>query len=182
MLDYDTLGYCRRTYFEHGHTHTEVKIMHGRLVDVRALLAGTWDNRAGYGTEEAAERLGARYRDYLRQGIVTVFQEGMYSPYLRATFLHYQAPSDFPDHPGYCEPSIWIGEKVDTITRNLPLLRKVGPKRTKGSYERYPATPEALIARFPKAIELHETARDGFGMWSDYYVPQSAAHAVRGAA
>jgi hypothetical protein len=174
MLDYDTQALRSREYFEHGYKHTEVTLMHGRLTDVRALLAGTWNNRAGYGTEEAAERLGERYRSYLARGILSIFEPGIYAPFMRVTFQHMPAAyvAEREGNAAYCEPNYYIGERLDSLTRSAPLLAKCRGKRTRaGKWVPAVETPSDLIARFPKAVVIVETERDAWSQTRDYYIP-----------
>ncbi len=174
MLDYDTQAIRSREYFEHGYTHTEITVMYGRLTDVRGLLAGTWDNRAGYGSQDACDRQAIRFRDFLRRGILTIFEPGLYAPYMRVTFQHMPAAyvAEHEGNAAYCEPHYWIGERLDSLRRGFPLLDKCKGKRTRaGKWIRAVETPSELLARFPKAIVVSETERDTWSSTRFYFVP-----------
>lgn len=173
-----SVGIFREDRHEHGYTTTHVYVMHGALEDVRARLAGTWDNRAGYGTQEAAERLEARFRGYLREGIYTLFDNGVHNPWLHASFLLVSdgAKRNHPDlyqadQTYYCEPRYDIGSYLGAIRRSMPLLDKCKGRRTRaGKWIPAVSTPDELVARFPGAYMLAKTGMDPFGMVRDYYV------------
>lgn len=174
MPDWTHIGIHRRDYAEHGYNFTDIHVRCGTLVDVRAQLAGCWDNRAGYsGGQETADKFATLYRGYLDAGYLCIFEHHYWHPYMRVTFQHMSEAyrNETPGNAWYCDPSYYLGSKGETIARAYPLFLKCQGKRSKGRYTPEIATPEEAIARFPKALTLAVTEKDEWGSARDYYVP-----------
>lgn len=113
-----------------GYYHLELYVFQADRENLRSLLAGTVDNKAGYGTAEAAEKLGRRYRRLMDDGYSHIYEFGWRErPYFRIRWLEYEPSyhgSD-PRHRGYCEHKIEVmgNGTIEGVKSSLGLMEQL---------------------------------------------------------
>lgn len=129
MYDNHKMGFETRTYNAHGYMHTSVILM--KLCEIRTLekLEGTVDNRAGYGTQEACDRVAAKCRQMLSEGCDVHYEMAIGGPGAAVIeWQHFKDPTN-PDSVDYCSARFAeMGSSFGDIEKNMNLLRKVGRK------------------------------------------------------
>lgn len=101
------------------HERTRVRVMEATGELLADLLDGCVDNKAGYGTLEAAEELGREYGALLQRGY-TGLPDRWRRIHRAVTFDWLHASSG-----GYCEPDVEVGDKLADIVSNTKLARAI---------------------------------------------------------
>lgn len=124
---------------EGNYTMLYLSITEGTERSIPELLEGTVDNKAGYGTPDAADRMHDWYTRLLEAGhqilIDPMGWEGSF-PRIIIRYQEYQ-PYHTGDQPGYCQPSFTLGTGgFSDIERGAKFLRRLGRAIEKASAER----------------------------------------------
>lgn len=107
-------------YVEHNHDFTRITIQDRRVANVQEVLEGTIGNRAGYGTDAAAAKVGQNMRDLLARG-VTHYYEHAYS-----TRINLKIESQHYGSDCFCAPRLCVGESLSQVQKNLAFLKRLG--------------------------------------------------------
>lgn len=135
------LCYTLTTSREYNYDHLVLFVYVAEEQSVKALFDGTVDNKAGYGSKEAADRLGRWYRWLLDQGHKIVLESlsrwsHLAPPSIEINWQVYKP--DNPRHtPGYCEPRIRLGDdRYNDIQNGAKELKRIGRKIERLEFER----------------------------------------------
>jgi hypothetical protein len=166
---------------DHGYYHFEIYVFQAERQNVNSLLAGTVDNKAGYGTSEAAAKLGRMYQSLIDAGYLSIYETGWRDrPYFRIRWLEYEPSyngSD-PRHRGYCEHKIetlgngtieGIKTSLDLVDELLKSIRKdpkVGKQRENVQLD----DPKSVIAGLEKMGANRVQRASGFADAPTFYV------------
>lgn len=125
MNDTEKTTYEIRHYTRNNYDFTTVCVRTMRTADVAELREGAVDNKAGYGTEDAAQRQLTRYGGMLECGIATTYETLIFGTRIDLTFewQHYKSPGE---PLSYCEVSLDLGRHFAEITAGHTFLRKFG--------------------------------------------------------
>lgn len=145
---------------EHGYTKTIVTIVRGTRTPIHEELVRTIENRASY----SDDYLGRRQKELarmIREGVTELFDHD-YGFYLRVSYQHYKTKEGPLE--GYCEPHVDVGSDPYYMQRTIPVFLKLAKAG-------FPSTPDALLAAFPRHVQVTY----GTGAVSAYYVPPTLA-------
>ena len=121
------------------------------------------DNKAGYGTIEAAERMHAYYTAAIAEGFTHSIAI-TYGARVSARWQHY-------DHNGetdqYCSPRVDVGDEWRDIERNLKLAKRVA-----GKVFHFPQSPSACVERL-RACRAKEITLWRYGGCTEWLVKRS---------
>ncbi len=125
--------FFRRVGHRYGQLYLRFFYAEERSMQLQA--AGTIGNRAGYGTDEMAKKMGRWYLGLLEQGHQIELQSLRYDAPAPAITIRWQEyDPDDPSHcPSYCDPDVeQIGDGQFTAIQNgAKFLRKVGRRIAK---------------------------------------------------
>lgn len=120
------LYYTRNDRTEHGYTTTYIRVW-DRLTPlpaVEAQIEGCTDNKAGYGTPEAATRMCERYTFVRDAGYARADQSMVHGGgYVEVAFQHFKS-ADYPSKH-YCEARYDMGSRLREIESGLKLARRL---------------------------------------------------------
>jgi hypothetical protein len=130
------LCYFLRREKGHGYEHDVLRTFYAREQDLQLLAAGTIGNRAGYGTPDAADRMGRWYMSLIELGHrITLDSISRWdSPAPQVTIDWQVYKPDFRSlpgsQPGYCEPRFReIGDdSYNDIQKGAKFLRRIGSR------------------------------------------------------
>lgn len=125
---------------DHGYPATLISVSSGTVRALADALAGTIDNREGYGSAEACASVAARCRAAIEAGYTYEYDYDLYTGFdLRIRYQHYG------DNGSFCAPTIeYAGTRPETLQRSAAFLRSIGGS---GSRCQFPASPDALLDR-----------------------------------
>jgi hypothetical protein len=163
----------------HGYRQTHVVIRRMYLEDTAAHLEGAIDNKAGYGTIEAAKQQERRFRQMLEAGHTTFFDSCTSGLVVHVRWQHYLRSDGTLD---YCEPAYDdLGRSLGLIEEGLKFLKTIGRKieraKAKRRSEKAPcpsdvrpvsnhtfACPEDLLEALGRTKDFVQIRRD-FDGW-----------------
>jgi len=125
-----TLGIHR----EYNYDHLRLRIYWCKEESVRKKLAGTVGNKAGYGTPEAAKRLGRWFQKLLDDGHRVTLDslsrwDSSISPDITIDWQIYQPEYDKDYHAAYCDPRFELGDNHYVhIQAGAKALKRLGKK------------------------------------------------------
>ena len=121
MRNTETITYTIDGYERHGYKFTRVTVRRMREEKVAELLEGAIDNKAGYGTADAARGQEARYRALQERGVESIYDSLCVSGlHLSIEWQHYEAD-------GFCDPHFpELGRGFGEIETAMRFLRKIG--------------------------------------------------------
>jgi hypothetical protein len=107
-----------------GYVSTHVIVRAVRIENMSAELDGAVDNKAGYGTRDAARQQEERFRKALELGHAEHFEPLWHGVHLELRWLHAELTDG---RWGYCSP-FWeeLGRSYDRIVASTAFVRKVG--------------------------------------------------------
>lgn len=123
---------------------TKVTIIGGTPEWITDRIAGTVDNKAGYGDLEACERVALRMQALKNEGYVQLFNDALFYLHMSVEYQHFS-----PDK--FCNPNVSLGSYPRYISAAIPVFKKL--QRGTG-YEPFPKSPDELIAKFKGAYKL----------------------------
>jgi putative lipoic acid-binding regulatory protein len=112
---------------EHGYTTDRLFIGEYLKTSVEESLAGTVDNKAGYGTPEAAAQMGRMYAAMLADGHKHYFDWSLDGHRFSIKYQVYEKGDT--ERPDYCDPHIGFPEKLEAAQWAMKVLQRIG-KRT----------------------------------------------------
>lgn len=114
-------------YREHGFDHTRVRVFEADARSLVDLIDGCVDNKAGYGSAEAAAHLLREYSELQQRGYSHVAERGYgLSGGRSVTFTWLHSTS-----VGYCSPNVDCGQKWEKIGRNVSLAQQIATRTSK---------------------------------------------------
>ncbi len=161
---------------EYGYGYTRVTVREG--VDCERLLPelidGCVDNRAGYGTAEAAARMSERFTQLQARGYAGVVHLSSFEPRVALHWQHYEPrlPTAGVPTKDYCEARVTFPENVAELTRSLELWTRL-KRRAQGKASTYVTwhSPDALLGALVrmKAKPMHMVRiGDRHGQWFEW--------------
>lgn len=158
-MTYETTCIHRETTTRGEYTHTRFRVMRCYVRDVREELAGTWDNRAGYGSPEAAEAHGERMRSYLRDGYTLIARPLWDELSISVEYQHYYRHKTLDGVP-YCEPTISLGNYPRALAAGVEEFKRI--TRARRGSKGFPATPDAFAAHYKGALRVDRVEHAGW--------------------
>jgi hypothetical protein len=161
----------------HGYDHTRITVFSNEHCSLDDRIEGCVDNKAGYGTAEAAEKMGACYSRLKELGYTREADKAFMSARVVLHFQHYRAHVDAP--LDYCEPRIELHDKYEDIKKGTALMEKVMRKASKRMWPDRRPEPSRLSIDTPKRVilalgDLKATEVDevkaGPDSWDMFYV------------
>lgn len=112
------LCYALRRNKEYSYWHQVLTIFYAREESLRALLEGTVDNKAGYGSEEAARRLNLWFTQLLKEGYDRVLRRLSHGPIptIHVDWMEIEARREYS--AGYGQADIKLGDQGLRATLN----------------------------------------------------------------
>lgn len=111
-----------------GYDFTTFRIFTVRPVELAKRLAGTVDNRAGYGSLDAAQRVARHCQTLIDQGHTHTWEHPTFdAPCVNIEWQHYPTAEGLD----YCEPSFSLGRQWDRIEGARKLLHMLGRRIAK---------------------------------------------------
>lgn len=109
-----------------------INVWIGRRESVQELLEGTVGNRAGYGSPEAAEKLGRKFRLMLDEGITEKFEHLTYGPGSASTQFRWTDYTSSRGEKGYVGAKISCGgeEKYSHLQATMKLVDQIAARIT----------------------------------------------------
>lgn len=103
---------------------THVMLRSASEYSLTEALEGTVDNKAGYGTAEAAARMGEKFKAAIDEGH-TLYYDCLFvgDVWIRATWQHFEVVDG---RQTYCSPGFEISHAYDGIVASAALLRRIG--------------------------------------------------------
>lgn len=173
------------TGHEYGYDHTRVTIFTNEHHSLDERVEGCVDNKAGYGTAEAAEKMSTCFTRLQELGYVHEAERVFMSARVVLHFQHYLSTVD--SELDYCEPRIELHDKYEDIKRGTALLEKVMRKASKRMWPDRKPEPSRLAIDTPdrvtialrdlKAIKVDEV-KAGPDAWDTFYVYPAKAPAA----
>jgi hypothetical protein len=123
---YDKTALTYETYETeiHGYRMTHVVVRRMYQEDVAVHLAGTVDNKAGYGTLEAAKQQARRFQSMLDASHTTYFDPTLSGLQVHLRWQHYHGSDGTLD---YCEPVYQdLGRALGQIEEGIKFLKDIG--------------------------------------------------------
>lgn len=119
------LTYATYETHEHGYTKTHVVVREMYKEETAEALEGTVDNKAGYGTEQAAVLQGHRFQAVLDAGHETHYSSTCMGLDVHLVWQHYQKDEDGTQL--YCDVSYQhLGRSFNRIQEAMRFLQNVG--------------------------------------------------------
>jgi len=110
----------------HGYNFTHVVVRTQYEENTRAKREGTVDNKDGYGTEDAAQRMGMLFQELLNRGYEVHYDHccAYDGVYIHIEWQHY----DYDDGThSYCEPTfVDLGRSFTRIQLGVKFLKRLG--------------------------------------------------------
>jgi hypothetical protein len=145
MYDKTTLTFETYETESHGYRQTHVVIRRMYLEDTASHLEGAIDNKAGYGTLEAAKGQELRFRRMLEAGHRSFFDSCTSGLLVHVRWQHYRGSDGTLD---YCEPAYdELGRTLGQIEEGLRFLKMIGRK-----IERAKARRRSELAMHPSDV------------------------------
>jgi hypothetical protein len=139
MYDKTALTYETYETETHGYRMTHVVVRRMYQEDVAVHLAGTVDNKAGYGTLEAAKQQARRFQSMLDANHTTYFDTTLSGLQVHVRWQHYYGSDGILD---YCEPAYEdLGRSLSQIEEGLKFLKDIGRRIEKIRAKRSEKTP-----------------------------------------
>lgn len=126
MRDQTTLTFETFENSKHNYDFTHVVIRTMYRINTREALAGTVDNKAGYGSEDACRRQAVRFQKLLDLGHEEHFDVCTFrTPDIHIEYQHYFPTDGGP--MGYCEPRfVDLGRGFSQIEEGMKFLKRLG--------------------------------------------------------
>jgi hypothetical protein len=125
------LGVYFRTENQHEYPQSLVSVVSGVRENLLSLIEGCVDNKAGYGTLEAAESLQHRYKYYMKEGFKEKFDVSLYDGIkFDLRYQHY--------NQGFCKPHLSFRKDPKCALDSAEFLSKITKRG-------FPGTPSEFM-------------------------------------
>lgn len=138
----------------HGYDHTHVVVRLMYVEDTAERLEGTVDNKDGYGSPEAAARMGETLQAMLDAGHKVHFEPTIRGLHVHVRWQHYYGGGELD----YCEPAYEdLGRSLGQIDEGMKFLKKIGRRIEKARATR--RDREAVYKSGPRPVSNHTFSR-----------------------
>ncbi len=122
----------------HGYFHVYIRAFFLEKKSLSKLVAGTVDNKAGYGSPEAAERMGEWYRMLMSEGHKNVFTSGYGDEMSSVTMSWMETPGYGSSGPGFTGGKIeeFGNGQYQAALHAMKLIRRIGNRIEKLAFDR----------------------------------------------